>query len=396
MLNYSLRQTIKILIAAVGLLMLPNIFAISNGDDEDNLGNILIYYESRGLWANPLMLFDPISRMSVPILSSPNLAQLQLSANGLLAFSGISDQHRGVYVMDIRRPLTPPLKITEQVSYPLAWSRDGRYLAFMTKTNNTNTAIHLWDGETVIDITPSDSSDSTGYYGVTTSGWSHDGRLAFTFFWGTERSIYIWDGHKTFDLREGVYSDNYAPTWDHTGRLAFTSVENGNEFRILVWDGVSPKNGLPDDSTFVEVAPEITDIHSKPVWSPDGHLSFRSTRRLLTSLQIYVWDGQTTINLTQNPGSHHGEPVWSADGRWALGEYSSASISITVRDMNNRTLFKTAGSSASWSVNGQLLICKHGASGMSLLMWDGRELFEITTSGSITAQWPGGEWMNCS
>jgi hypothetical protein len=392
-----------------------------------------------------LKLHDRHRNMSATLASNVDFYDFSFSADGRLAFSLINENYHEIYIADSQSADVVPLNsIQNSGNYLLAWSHDGRYMAFTTSIDDQN-LLKVWDGETVINITPDNVVDSaTPHYGTWNSDgwlafsvgntdtdsdkiyvwngktvinitpddkanigptydldWSSDGRLAFSMGYRItadklSSEIYLWDGNSIINLSQNPSADEVAPTWSDDGRLAFQS-RRDDDFDILVWDGVSLKEGLPDTETFINIAPELSAYYSFPRWTRDGRLVFISQGSKDSHAQIYAWDGETVTDISQNPTLHNGSPVWSEDGRWAWTTFFSSRQLLYVRDADNRTLLVTEGESTpAWSLEGQLMFCKRGTVGWILSVWDGQQIAEIAQGREIRAQWPGGAGVACS
>ena len=134
----------------------------------------------------------------------------------------------------------------------------------------------------------------------------------------------------------------------------------------------------------------VLGYYASVSWTPQGQVAFISQATQDTHAQIYLWDGKTATNISQNPNLHHGTPIWSNGGRWAF--YSAARL--YVRDQQGNVLLTTeAQYLPAWSSNGYLIFCQYG---WTLKMWDGYEIREIVRSREIIAEWQNGASVACS
>ncbi len=366
--------------------------------NQDMLAYVIYNFDGE---PTPLMLYDPRARDSTDLFEGFTVhpfvpmyfSGLTYSTDARLAFSSYHEGNADIYVLDARSGDRSPVNITQSSTideYVLAWSPDGRFLAFESHDND-NTLIFVWDGITAINITPEDMPSAAERY---RTAWSQDGRLAFTIWFGFEPDdppdeIYLWDGTATTNLSQNPTGNDTFPAWSADGQLAFLS-----SYGILVWDGVSVKNEAPDRDSFIHAAQGLTAYYSAPTWTNDGLLAFVSTIPPDTHAQIYVWDGHTATNISQNPTLHNGNPRWSGDGRWAFVTFFSREQLVYVRDADNRTLLTVEGQyGPAWSPSGYLLFCRPG---WILYMWDGREIIEVAQGRDIWAQWNGGSSILCS
>jgi Tol biopolymer transport system component len=116
-----------------------------------------------------------------------------------------------------------------------------------------------------------------------------------------------------------------------------------------------------------------------------------------THAQIYVWDGKTATNMSQNPDHHNGSPRWRSDGYWAFSTFFSSEQKVYVRDADNQTVLAADGQSPhTWSSDGDLIFCRNSSAGWDLMLWDGEEIIQVTQGGEILAQWMNGGSVVCS
>jgi Tol biopolymer transport system component len=321
-----------------------------------------------------------------------------------------TSEHNGnweLFVLDTTDPTSSPINISQSQltgDHALDWSPDGKYLAYVAYDANDSSEykanhIYVWDGKTRTDITPADLGTVPDLY---VAAWSKDNKLAFTAQWlsvsppDDPSEIYLWDGAKIVNLSQNPTGWDHNPAWSTDGRIAFQSVRNDN-YEIYVWDGVSVKNGQPDAETFLNVATKFTSPHSSPTWTNKDQLAFQGTGPRYTHYQIYLWDGKTALNLTDTPMVHNQGESWSYDGRWTYTNFYSSEQFVYVRDEKNRLLLKTEGEyPPAWSSDGYLVFCRRAPRGWYLMLWDGKQLFEIAQGQNIWAQWASGAYTNCS
>lgn len=346
-----------------------------------------------------LMLYDPDYRLSTGIINS-NIGGFEFSIDGHIAYSQVYQNDVEIFVLDIHALNRAPINVTNNPTMtdsPRAWSRDGRYLAYVSyQDRNDDQQLYIWDQETGIslNITPENMGATARNYQL---AWSYDGRLAMTIFYTASNldaespsEIYIWDGNTTFNLSQSLIDHDYAPAWHTDGQLAFSSRRDDETPSILIWDGTSFKNNLPDADTFTRIVPELT-LYYFARWTTDGLISISGESSNDTHQQIYLLDGGTTTNVSQNPTLHNGGQTWSSNGNWAFVTFFSSQQSIYVRDADNNTLLSTDGQSIpAWNASGDLVFCHRDSSGWGLSVWDGNDVHIIKRGWEIYAQWQGG------
>jgi Tol biopolymer transport system component len=368
----------------------------------------VLAYTSREVYNTPeisLSMYDLGHGISATVLPIVDFYDFSFSADGRLAFSLIEQDNAEIYIANTQFLDAPPINIPHNLTtddYPLGWSPDGRFLAFASYIDEQNALIYVWDGKKAINITPENMPETAEAYSVS---WSLDGRLAFNIQYGftaeaAPSEIYLWDGNTTTNLSQTPFDGDYVPTWSEDGRLAFLSTEGGKS-QIIVWDGASLKDGLPDRTSFIRVAPELSGFYSYPTWTNDEMLAFTLYSEQADKGEIYVWDGQTATNISQNPNTHNSSPSWSPNGYWvfmtSLSPYAPpiTGQSLHIRDRHNNPIDTIDNSiyASAWSAENQLLFCKPY---FVLSLWNGQKIIEVARSGNIYAQWPGGEGVVCT
>lgn len=112
----------------------------------------------------------------------------------------------------------------------------------------------------------------------------------------------------------------YPISWSPDGHmLAFSSYDDSNNHLIYVWDGEQLKNITPEN---MNTPPSSYDAE----WSTDGRIaltafwliSVYSTLDDGDRSEIYLWDGITTTNLSQNPTGEDELPVWNSQNELAF------------------------------------------------------------------------------
>jgi Tol biopolymer transport system component len=149
---------------------------------------------------------------------------------------------------------------------------------------------------------------------------SNDGQLAYSSNEGSNGEIYVLDTRQTdqqaINITQMPTSLESPLAWSPDGSyLAFMSSEGG-KLLLYIWNGETAFNITPEDM------PENLDTYST-AWSDDGRLAFTvyfdySAGGYDPSNEIYLWDGNTITNLSDNPTGEDKEPVWSMDGQIAF------------------------------------------------------------------------------
>jgi Tol biopolymer transport system component len=447
----SLRILLPVLATLIVLILLASLMQKNNSTHIDESVEDTLTYTVHNSGNASLFLYNPKTNEDRNLLAGINFWSVRFNADGRAIFLLGSDDEAELYTLDTKQPDSPPVNISQRLNlniHQLRWSRDGQHLAFSSNDLEEHQQIYIWDGKAVINITPDEMNDSAESYNAV---WSPDGRyLAFWLKQEDNTLIYVWDGENSFNITPDLdYNiSDYRPAWSSDGRLAFIAnyhidtsiygsdiflwngsttvnlsqnptVEYSNlgwnpngefafltrhncddnshcEYNVFVWDGVSVKNGSPNVDTFTNVAPGMIGYYSSPSWTLNGNLVFISQTSQDTHAQIYIWDGQTVTNISQNPKFHNGIPHWNADGRWAFSTFFSSEQLVYVRDADNKTLLSVDGQSPALSSGGYLIFCKYRRPEWVLYMWNGQDIIEITQGHNIWAQWQSGQGTFCT
>jgi hypothetical protein len=391
--------------------------------DDDQPSDLLAYISSN----HELRLYNPSTDTHTTVLED-FCCGFHFNSDRQIAWSERNEDGESyIFVLDIHTPDRSPVNISEQLNLPgqvLGWSRDGRYLVFVSPRNFFDViwhmdesgtpiplyeptlapqdirSIYVWDGERAINITPDELVESPESYSV---AWSYDGQLAFTVCQQisdeySEYEIYLWDGNTTVNLSQNPGGIDQYPKWSNDNQIIFSSLRDGEQGAYL-WDGVSYKDGLPDADTFIDIKPDGYVSMGGIVlnWTHDGRWSFSGSEIDVGGYaHPYIWDGEDVIDISEDPELHHSSPIWSPDSRYyALVTYWSSRDIVIIRDVDNNTILTTSARyGAGWSLDGKLAYCVYGPP-FTLEMWNGEDTIPVTQGNTIFAQWQGGEVVSC-
>jgi Tol biopolymer transport system component len=206
--------------------------------------------------------------------------------------------------------------------------------------------------------------------------FSQDGRIALRLL--NEYELLILNirtpGQPPMNLSETLGLSGYPLSWSPDGRyLAFASHDDNR--LIYVWDGDTAINIVPDS---------LYDAYLLS-WSPDGrYLAFTSSDDEDNQL-IYVWDGDTALNITPDDLDYplrSYQAMWSYDGRLAFtvrydgfpspeGNHSEIYVwdgNITTNLSQNSTV---VDHSHSWNIDGELAFFSARNGEIGIFVWDG-------------------------
>lgn len=139
--------------------------------------------------------------------------------------------------------------------------------------------------------------------------------LAFSSFHDGNRDIFLLDYPFTrqapLNITRGTFIAARPLSWSPDGHyLAYASTRvDGNA--LVIWDKTT-------SAPVYQYREAVTEL----AWSPDGRLAFSALDTFVppsgNSVEILLWDGSQTINVSQNPSGEDLDPVWIADGRLAF------------------------------------------------------------------------------
>ncbi|MEV6906639.1 WD40 repeat domain-containing protein [Amycolatopsis sp. NPDC051071] len=334
-----LRRLVVLLHVLLVLAVAAGVYAVDAGNTATDQRNVAL---ARKAVADAKALRDSNPALSTQLsLAAYRLAPIQETHDGLLAsmaapfatrmtfdpgditvaLSGslmvTSDSYQATQVWSIadsRRPvLLSTLPGSTEVRGPLAFSRDGRSLATVTRAN----VIRLWDlGDP---RNPVRKADVTGHREVVLSAdFSPDGRLLATGSedrtvrltdvtdLGTPKPVAVLGGTPSEQLARAVFSPD--------GR--FLAITNTN-WTAELWDVTTPS--APQRRS---VLSGHRDLQLAPAWSPDGH-------RLLTT----SWDRTSKLWDVADPAAPRPLSTLNTPAVvWAAGFSQSGRLVVTAGD----------------------------------------------------------------
>jgi Tol biopolymer transport system component len=266
---------------------------------------------------------------------------------------------------------------------PLAWSPDGKKIAFTRRTR----AIYVVN------------ADGSGQRRLRSNSqgpvWSPDGRkIAFTARGpgkGNGGDLYVMnaDGSDERNLTRTPGTDD-RPAWSPDGRkIAFGSYRDGNwEVYVMNADGSDQRNLTPDPATDSRFGP--------PAWSPDGRkIAFASERDGNSEVYVMNADGSGQRNLTRTPG---GEifPAWSPDGRrvaFVSGPQRRSGIYVVNADGSGTRRLARRGSEPVWSPDGRKIAFTGPGSEIYVVNADGsgQRALTRTPRANASPRWSPGQ-----
>ncbi len=376
----------------LSLLLFVLLIGVSVGTaTTDDTPDMLVYSTYTYGEGSTLNLYNPATNEHTLLYEGVDRIYFDFSSDGRIAFSLWSKEDDGLYILDTNVPEQPLINLTEVFGLVkvlhLGWSPDSRYLVFTVVEPDNSRSLNLWDGEQIFNITPQNLPATPESYSI---AWSPDGRLAISVGFGYLRGshpseIYLWDGRSAVNLSQNSEAQDHRMAWSEDGELAFISNN-----RLLVWDGVSMTDGVPDVDTFIDIGSEFDLRRAYPTWTPDGHLSFiaQSLKHSFRYFVIYEWDGSTTTVISPTASDHYTNFAWSDDG-YLASVMNMETLSVQAPD--NQIVHEAyVMQGIAWSTNGYLVYCDAG-----LTLWNRETLIEIITGDYVIAKWQSGQVAGC-
>ncbi len=363
---------------------------------------------------NRLMLYDPRERTETTVLE--NVSTFKLGQDGRVAFTKLDENDTDLYVFDPATPDLAPINISQNPAanhYPVAWSPDGHYLAYVSFRESSDNppylwiyqgrylassddqALYVWDGEKAANVMPNNGLDRASGFFV---DWSYDGRLAFRAEYGwsdsdTPPEIYLWDGKTTTNLSQNPERHDGGVVWNKAGQLMFSS-QQGEEGSIYIWDGVSFQDGLPDINSFIRVAPELEPTDA--TWTEDGFISITTYSDSSDRNEIILWDWKNKAIVKQFPVSSDKAYSWLAEGgQFILSSHLASgipSVYLDVESIEGEILLSVHTGEYAWSADGYLAYCGiEERMSRILSIWDGGENWIVTRVSYQPVQWQNGQ-----
>lgn len=156
--------------------------------------------------------------------------------------------------------------------------------------------------------------------------------------------------------------------WSNDGRyLAFMELKDDESTSLYVWNGETVITiNLPEPDTEIEGM----------LWSSRNHLAFiarppRQRAAVPLPSELYLWDGQQTINISQTPDRDESLGMWSHDERLA---YTSGGINF--EDPRTVLIWDGLNSTPAFS----------DFSGLSWLAWNTENELTLSATDELTSK----------
>jgi hypothetical protein len=263
-------------------------------------------------------------------------------------------------------------------------------LAFSSLSHENN-AVYIVNYPFTDNIPTSITSDiSINYIPIS---WSPDGNYLLLKSIETERNnLLLWDGDRFLDIYK-YNGDIQEATWSLKGQLAFTEFfinePSNDRSEVYVWDG----------NALINVSQNPSGDDRFPAWSEDGQLAFLSNRNEF--YDIYVWDGvsksnglpdiKSFKNIAPDLTQYFSNPTWSSNNSLSFsgGNESHAQIyewdGQTAKNISQNPSFHNGGQT--WRNDGFWSFTTHFAQGQNLYIRDNFNQTVLETKGQYSPAW---------
>lgn len=145
---------------------------------------------------------------------------------------------------------------------------------------------------------------------------SRDGRVAYTRVEEDITDLYVFNPLTStlepVNITQTPNTNEYPLAWSPDGLyLAFGSYQEEGGKVLYVWDGETTVNIMPEDTLDAAAALYVN-------WSPDGRLAILVVHGWSSAdvpNELYLWDGTSTVSVSQNPQGWDSDGQWSRDGQ---------------------------------------------------------------------------------
>ena len=212
-----------------------------------------------------------------------------------------------------------PVTKTPALFHSLAWSPDGRLLAFLTHPNRNDYSVQeVW-------ITPAmGTGEAAGEptkikltrYAESIAGWGADNKIGLLFRSPSHNAIYtvpLSGGKATQVTPDG---DTFLPQWSPDGKRIYFRPRDGIAFVPAVGGVISAVSQGGDKVT-------VTLPGGGNHISPDGQrIVFSGVKKGIPGVHLWTMPiaGGEPVQLTMTPDLDAWQPRWSPDGQWIAFE----------------------------------------------------------------------------
>ena len=240
--------------------------------------------------------------------------------------------------------------------------------------------IYLWNGGTITNIS---NNSNTGDLSPAISG----SKVVWTGYQGVyfpDYDLYLWEGGSTTQIINSPFPINDMRPRISGSNVVWRRSENNGSYEIYFWDGSFPvvPIQITNESTGANDSPDISG--SNVVWEGVD----------VSDFEIYLWDGVTTAQLTDNdtrdryPAISGSNVVWQGCDGGTGYECIGGDIEIYFWDGANTTQITNNGT-ADWypAISGSNVVWQGcdggdpntcGGGDWEIYFWDGSFPIQIT------------------
>jgi hypothetical protein len=336
-----------------------------------------------------MFLYDLENVTQHEIFGDYLVGQFAISSRNQIAFTTMDVDKERIYLSVYPYEIEQTRLIFESSNdcFALGWSPTGQYLSYYCRENGQQ-KLYIWNGYISFPIYESVAN-------IHEFGWGNNNRLAFV---DTERNegrsygeVYIWNEIRILNVSQNPDRDNKSVSWSKDGKLAFLS-EGEDDIDILIWDGQSMENGMPDRNTYRIISSAELDYYSHPIWKSNNELSFSENMpdnpdSDYRTVKTYLWDSGEIASTSEKIRTNCSR---STDDYLSCVDYSS--MTVYVMDNNGDVVFEAKGhSQPAWWSNGNLLYCEYKDDLHILNMWDREQIIELNRGYGIEVEWINGQ-----
>ena len=233
---------------------------------------------------------------------------IQLVFSAVILFTILSVSH-----IVLKLEFTPPQTIT---------AKEGDYLVYLTTNPSEKSQLIFYS------LTNEHKMPLLSNWDISGIAVSANGRLAFVSVQENARAIYILDypftNGEPVRITEDNSKDYSRMTWSKDGQyLAYVSTQD-DKSSLSIWDG----------EHIFQIFDSFKQI-SELSWGPDNRLAFTEFALAANekdSGEIFFWDGEKIVNLSQNPTGEDRFPEWNENGLLAFNSNQNGEHDILVWD----------------------------------------------------------------
>jgi Tol biopolymer transport system component len=238
--------------------------------------------------------------------------------------------------------------------------------------------------------------------------WSPDGELLLFYSVQTEnKTLSLWDGKNIINILE-YHGTIDEVAWSFDGRLAFTefygfdpgTTDEWGSSEVFYWDG----------NAVVSLSQNPRGEDRFPAWNRDGEVAFLSARN--GEYDVLVWDGvskdkglpdsNTFVNVAPNLVQDFSSPTWTSTNSLTFGAGSDTDSHVQIYEWNGSTAVNISRNPMShnggqtWRSDGYWSFITFLSGSQDLYIRDAANQTVLKTRGQYSPAWsPDGALIFC-